>query len=328
MNKFQLKTGLTLMITAILTGCVSNPEQADKPQADSSSAITSAQQQAMASARESAQEELIRHILNPNITDEQLKPALNTRNLNQPDNKSISPFAYIVATRSSDLVRYAIQQGANLDWSMNKKVQAGQFTEQVYDWDLLEFTQNVFQLNSAGLQKTKQQFGLQSTTAVRQGVLPISQAARLVENFALIKAKQFELNYPPIQKLQTDYQVWSKQTEAQIKQLSQPITEIPEPLLPPLETHQKSPFESLAMFQQRMETAKNQRDAQTAQLQNDYRKKVEARNLQVAKQTAELKKLQADIEQRNRLYDAQLKTHLTQLEQDRKSTRLNSSHAD
>lgn len=249
-------------------------------------------------------------ILNPEISDQQLKHQMPLQDLNATNEQGVSMLALIAATRPIDLVRLAIEHGADVNQRIQKTVSYAGETELAYDLSIEEFIYQVHNLKSpAKLNRTGTHFDLTATSEPKPVNLSASQGARLIEVLALIKAKKFELaqyNSGEIKKIQDNYQAWSQQAQVKLNQLSQPIAEIPEPSLPAVETHQKSPFETLAMFQQRMDEAKKQRDQQTAQLQADYRTKVEARNQQVAKNSAELKKLQAEIEQRNRVYQQQI----------------------
>jgi hypothetical protein len=171
---------------------------------------------------------------------------------------------------------------------------------------------------SSNVKYQTQHFGL-GGIGISGGPLNEEKAARLIENFALIRARRYELERlddDKIKQARDEFRIWSEQTQRRIDTLSAPIANIPEPTLPPVQSFKKSPFETLAMFQQRMEDARKQREQQTAEILVRYRKRVEGRNNQVAGNSAELKKLQAEVATRNAAYQKGLDDHAAAIESD------------
>ena len=102
------------------------------------------------------------------------------------------------------------------------------------------------------------------------------------------------------QQMEQAQQAKRRQLEQRKAALAKPIDLIPEPTLPPVSKHKKSPFETLAMFKERMQTARQQRQQQTEAIFARYREAVEARNAKVKQQSLAKKQLAQDIRQSNR----------------------------
>jgi hypothetical protein len=223
--------------------------------------------------------------------------------LNAANAEGVTPFMALVATRSPELVKLALRHGADAAHTLttgNGKVDAAGFARGMLGLGA-----------SADIQYQQQFFGLNGK-GISGGPLNESEAARLIENIALLRARQFELQElddDTIRNARSEFKAWSEQTQRRIDTLSAPVANIPEPALPPVQSFKKSPFETLAMFQQRMEDARKQREQQTAEILARYRKRVEARNQQVAKNSAELKKLQTEVAARNAAYQKVLDDH-------------------
>jgi hypothetical protein len=230
--------------------------------------------------------------------------------LNEANAEGVTPFMALVATRSPELVKLALRHGADANRTVVTKsgnVDATGFARQVNGLAV-----------SSDVKYQNQNFGL-SGIGISGGPLNENEAARLIENFALIHARQFEftqLEDDTIKKARIAFKDWSEQTQRRIDALSAPIANIPEPTLPPVQSFKKSPFETLAMFQQRMEDARKQREQQTAAILGRYRKQVEERNQQVARNSAELKKLQTEVASRNAAYQKSLDEHAAAIESD------------
>ncbi len=223
--------------------------------------------------------------------------------LNTPDDVGVTPFMAITSTRSPELVKLALRHG-------------GDVRHQVLTldgpMDAVGFTRQVLGLaDSADLHYRSQFFGL-SGAGISGGPLGDQEAADLIEKFVLIRIRQFELeslNDDTIRAARSEFQAWSERTQRRIDALSAPVANIPEPALPPVQSFKKSPFETLEMFQQRMDDARKQREQQTAEILARYRERVEARNQQVAKNSEELKKLQTEVAVRNAAYQKVLDDH-------------------
>ena len=223
--------------------------------------------------------------------------------LNAADTYGMTPFIAIVATRSTELLKLALRHGADVNKTVTTAdgpVDAVGFTHRMFglgDTPVVLYQKRLFGLNGKG---------------VSGGPLNESEAARLIESFSLVRARQFEiekLNDPSIQQARNEFKNWSEQTQHRIDALSSTVSNIPEPVLPPVQSFKKSPFETLAMFQQRMEDARKQREQQTAEILARYRKQVEARNVRVAQNSAELKNLQVEVAVRNAAYQKGLDAH-------------------
>jgi hypothetical protein len=211
--------------------------------------------------------------------------------LNTPGELGLTPFTALVAQRSPAVVQAAIAAGGDVQASVG-------------GLDVVGIVKQVHGLTDpAELTLHKGAFTLHGAAKLAPNPRPLAELTPLVEKVALIRSRQWALqqqqNDAPLKKVRSEFATWRKTSEALIAELSRPIPSIPKPELPALERHEKSPFETLAMFQQRMEQAKLAREAQVSQLMADYRKQVEARNKKVAKVTAELEALQAEIPKRN-----------------------------
>jgi len=224
--------------------------------------------------------------------------------LNEANAEGVTPFMALVATRSPELVKLALRHGADAAHTLitgDGPVDAAGFARGLLGLGAsaeVAYQQPFFGLNGKG---------------ISGGPLDEAGAARLIENIALLRARQFELaklDDATIQKARDEFKAWSETTQRRIDALSSPIAHIPEPTLPPVQAFKKSPFETLAMFQQRMEDARKEREIQTTELLARYRKRVEARNQQVAQNSAELKKLQAEVARRNAAYQKDLEPFL------------------
>ena len=229
-------------------------------------------------------------------------------NINQMDENGVTPLMALVATRSPELVKLALQQGADVGQTVTFK------GEQL---DSIGFAKAVLGLAiRAKLDYQPGAFHLNGTTGAAQGGLDSGDASRMVENIALIKAKQFEHQQRQsgrIETLQGEYKSWGIKAQQRFEALNQPIAMVAEPNLPPVQSFKKSPFESLAQFQQRMDVAKQQREEQTAKTVAEYRQQVEQRNQRVAKNSRALKALQGEVEAHNSRYQQQLDAAASQL---------------
>ncbi len=230
--------------------------------------------------------------------------------LNEPNAEGVTPFMALVATRSPELVKLALRHGADATHTMA----TGDGPV-----DAASFARRMFGLGSSVDVRHQQQFFGLNGSGISGGPLSESEAARLIENIALLRARQFELTKLDDETIQTarrEFNAWSEQAQQRIDALSRTVANIPEPSLPPVQSFKKSPFETLAMFQQRMDDARQQREQQTAKILANYRKQVESRNQQVAKNSAELKNLQAEVATRNAAYQKSLDDHAVAIEKD------------
>ncbi|QEP42394.1 hypothetical protein D5085_04115 [Ectothiorhodospiraceae bacterium BW-2] len=234
--------------------------------------------------------------------------------LNRPDASGFTPLMQLAATASPALLKQALQLGGD----PSQKV-----TVNDRSFDTVDMVQAVFALQRPASIQQQQQgaLTLSGTANAAPSTTPLSpeQAQQLVVKLALLQSYQAEQQLraadPQHTKLQREFQQWSDTTRQQLAALSQPIATIAEPTLPPVETFAKSPFESVAMFQQRMEQARQRREQQTAKLLADYRQRVEQRNRQVEKTSRELAQLQQQITQRNDDYQQRLAAISADIEQ-------------
>ncbi len=234
--------------------------------------------------------------------------------LNEANAGGVTPLMALVATRSPELVKLALRHGADA---------AHTLTTGDGPVDAAGFARGMLGLGESAEVAYQQQFFGLNGTGISGGPLNEAEAARLIENIALLRVRQFELaklDDAAIQKARSEFKAWSEQTQRRIDALSSPVADIAEPTLPPVQAFRKSPFETLVMFQQRMEDARKQRDEQTAVILARYRQQVEARNQQVTQNSAELKKLQAEVATRNTAYQQVLDNHGESIE---KSVRAN-----
>lgn len=203
------------------------------------------------------------------------------------DSKTDVPLiAYLVAVRSPEAVQIALAKGTDPTNS-------------------IEFAQIIHGLQvDADTLKQGRYFSFKGDAQPITKPLTASEKQELVEKFTLVRAYQAELALrdayiPP---LNQEQQQWQAEIKQQIAQLEQPVAEVPQPTLPPIETHQKSPFETLAMFQQRMKAATEKREQQTQAILEKYRKKVEARNQKVQQKTAKLQALQQSVAKQKQVF--------------------------
>ena len=223
--------------------------------------------------------------------------------LNEANAEGVTPLMALVATRSPELVKLALRHGADTTQTL---------TSDDGPVDAAGFVRAMLGLGSSAEVLYQQQFFGLNGSGISGGPLNESEAARLIENIALLRARQFEkakLDDETIRQARREFKAWSEQTQRRIDALSRPVANIPEPTLPPVQSFKKSPFETLVMFQQRMDDARKQREKQTAEILSRYRKRVEERNQQVAQNSAELKKLQAEVAARNAAYQKILDDH-------------------
>lgn len=187
-------------------------------------------------------------------------------NPNQIDSKTGFPlFFYIATTRSPKVVQKALEKGAD-PLVMANGMTVHDFAKKVYgikgrttvEWNGLTF-------------------GFTGHKNTATGNLSDQKVSELIENYVLIASKAYELN------------------EAKKRGIQLSIAKVPEPILPAVQKIKKSPFETLHMFQVRMQAAKDKRRKQTEAILTDYRQKVQARNDLVAKNIQAYKQLQRKI---------------------------------
>lgn len=206
--------------------------------------------------------------------------------LNQTDpNTAIPLLHYLVAIRSPEAVQLALDKGADVG-------------------DAIAFAIKVNHLNfQPAFKRQNNYLSFQGDLAKSKYPLSDIEAQQLIEKFVMVRIHEYQKNAIANSTWKVALNEWKATIQKRQAELNKPIFDVPEPTLPPVSRMKKSPFESLAMFQQRMDDEKKLRQTQTAKILAEYRAKVEARNKAVLERKKEIDALQQEIKAQNLVFE-------------------------
>lgn len=226
-------------------------------------------------------------------------------NIHAKDGYGNTAMHYLLALRSPTLVQQALQLQPDLNLKNKYDLTPLQFA---YEFNDLSAD---LAINDVDLIVAPTGFTIKGKkVSLKQIAAPLQKAKtnRLIIMSATVFAHQWAQEQSLSQRLkwrakehrqQLAFTKWKESFKRRQKALQQPIAEIAPIDYPLVKEHTQSPFEDIAMFQNRINNEKLAREKEVANLQAEYRQKVEQRNKLVSTRQQALTKLAQEVKAKN-----------------------------